>query len=116
VSTKRFLVFVVILFVMGTFQVFGQWANSGSLTIVGNMPTITQVNVTDLETILTLDVAQTDEPVATVAERSNVPAGYTVSVSSANGGKLVSATTGEEISYTLKYGTSEPDLTTANTW
>lgn len=61
-------------------------ATTGTLTLSGTVPGILEITVTPTASASALDLSidVTDLPVATVNERSNRKAGYTVSVSSAN--------------------------------
>lgn len=79
-------------------------ATVGVLNLTGNMPAILsiQVNATAAASALDLSTTQSDLKVATVIERSNSPAGYTVTLSSSNSGNLNNATYGN-IAYTATY-------------
>lgn len=95
---------------LGAASLWGQWNNTGTLTINGNMPVITQVSVVDLGVSLALETAATDVLLAQILERSNSATGYTVSVVSTNSGALVGTSLGENLAYTLTIGGAAVDL------
>lgn len=64
-----------------------------------------------ISTTLDLSTSQSDLLVAQVRERANVNAGYKVTVTSANQGKLVNALdSNHSVSYSLKYNASAIEL------
>lgn len=71
------------------------------------------VTPTAAASALVLETSQTDLKVATAVEQSNSSAGYKVTVSSANLGKLKRSSGSEVFSYTLKYGGAAVGLSTA---
>ena len=111
-NKKTFLLVGVILFVFGSDFLSAETNNSNSaeLRLQGSVPRILEIlvnkngNADSLD--LTVDVADLD--VATVIERSNVRAGYTVSLQSENNFRLVIQTNDEDkndfIGYSLTYG------------
>jgi len=82
------------------FPVFA--AGTGSLIITGTMPVIERINVTNLNPALNLETGGT-YVLANVVEICNRKTGYTVSLSSAGGSKLVMAGATEPVPYTLTY-------------
>jgi hypothetical protein len=88
-------------------------ATTGTLTLSGSQPAILQITVTANAAAgtLTVNSAVVDLLVGTIVEQSNDTAGYTVTLSSANG-KAGSATTatlkgtpgGDLLPYSIKYG------------
>ncbi|GAB6090519.1 hypothetical protein [Spirochaeta dissipatitropha] len=89
---------------------FGQWNESGTLTINGNMPLITELRIVDENVQLTLAESVSDVLLATIFERSNSQTGYTVSLSSANNGILEHEAGQGSLIYELTYGGSQVDL------
>ncbi len=73
-----------------------------------------QVNALAVASALDLTATQTDLLVASVNEKSNSNTGYKVNVKSANLGKLKRSGAAEVVSYSMKYGTSSVDLSTAS--
>lgn len=109
---KNKLFFMTVLGVITAGMLSAQgWSNSGTLTINGNMPVITQVSVNDLAITLNLESATSNVVLAQLLERSNSASGYTVTVTSANGGELVGTALGESLPYALTIGSTALDLT-----
>ena len=88
-------------------------ATSGSILLSGNVPAILEITVTPEPGITNLPITttQSDLLVATVVERSNKHAGYTVTLQSSNmvAGGLASPTfksagTSDSLPYSIKYG------------
>lgn len=75
----------------------------GTITLRGSVPATCAVSLSTENVSLNLSSAAI-VPVATVEERCNAANGYTVSLSSKNGGALSSGTS--SIAYTLHYGDS----------
>lgn len=90
-------------------------ATSGSLLLQGIVAKKVSIVVTPtaVASALVLETSQTDLKVATAVEQSNSSAGYKVTVSSANLGKLKRTDGSEVFSYTLKYGGAAVGLSTA---
>ncbi len=90
-------------------------ATSGSLLLQGVITKKLSIEVTPatIASGLDLTTTQIDLSVASVRERSNSSSGYKVNVRSLNLGKLKRTGATEIIPYTLKYGTSTVDLSTA---
>lgn len=97
-------------------------ATTGSLTVQGTVPAVLDITVTATAAANTLDLTTdvADLAVATVVERSNKKAGYTVTLQSANGvtsslstGRFKSAdvANGDYLDYSLKYGGSSVTFT-----
>ncbi len=68
--------------------VFAAVADSGQIRLRGEVPTVCTVGVIDRGVILDLSGANTRATVAAIEERCNAPNGYTVTLSSRNGGEL----------------------------
>ncbi len=89
-------------------------ATTGSLIISGTVPQILEITVTAAAGSTTLDLTQnvSDMLIGDVVERSNVFAGYTVTITSANAGggaphfKGVTPSNTDTLDYTLKYNGS----------
>ena len=82
----------------------GQGAASGTVKLTGTVSVNCTVAVTDLGTSLNLTAGGNNVQVGTVTESCNDGAGYTINVTSANGGKLSSAAANSQpISYTTLY-------------
>lgn len=88
-------------------------ATSGSILLSGSVPAILEITVTPEPGIgnLPITTTQSDLLVATVVERSNKHAGYTVTLQSSNmvAGGLASPTfesadTSDSLPYSIKYG------------
>lgn len=95
-----------------------QSSDSDSLTIGGNVPARVDIRITGTDALeLDLQSVVTDRKIATVRERSNVRAGYVVSVTSANGFRLRGTYAGDqdELAYTLVYG-DEPVVPQGNSF
>jgi hypothetical protein len=86
-------------------------ALSGTLTLSGTVAANTAILVTPQGNYnsLNLFATQTNHVVALVNELNNTAAGYTVTLSSANAGKLVSGAF--EFAYTARYNASSVALT-----
>lgn len=79
-------------------------ASSATLHIGGTVATRCTVAVTDNQTSLNLTQGQTATPVAAVTEQCNAGDGYTVTVTSSNGGQLRSDAPGSvPVSYSMAY-------------
>ena len=79
-------------------------AASGTVKLNGTVSLNCTVAVTDLGTSLNLTAGGNNVQVGTVTESCNDGAGYTINVTSANGGKLSSAAANSQpISYTTLY-------------
>lgn len=76
---------------------------SGQLRIVGEVPSVCTVSVADRGA--TLDLARGVErvPVATVEERCNTAAGYSVTLTTQNGGQLRADNGAAGVPYTINY-------------
>jgi len=90
-------------------------ATSGTLLLRGSVQRVLSISVTADSVAQTLDLSNTkiDLKVATVNEKSNSKAGYKVSISSANLGKLKRTDGDEVFSYTMKYGNQDVNLGSA---
>jgi len=97
-------------FVLAATGAFAQWDTTGTLTINGNMPVITQIRIVDNGVTLDLQNAGVDVLLAEIQERSNSTTSYTVSVTSANSGTLVGSTHAEALTYSLDIGGATIDL------
>lgn len=91
-------------------------ATTGSIAISGSVPAIIEITVTNEAVAQNLPLTQTvsDLRVATVVERSNKKAGYTVILESSNAKAygtpsptLRSAGTNDELPYSVKYDGTE---------
>ncbi|TVR91793.1 MAG: hypothetical protein EA428_04840 [Spirochaetaceae bacterium] len=93
-----------------------QSTDSDTLTIGGNVPARVDISIAGVDAEgLDLQSVVTNRLIAEVTERSNVRAGYTVSVESANGFKLRGTYTDvdqDELAYALTYDDESVD--TAN--
>ena len=113
-SFSNILILVLALFLFGATAAVAQNSDSGTLTLEGTVPEILTINVSAESVASNLDLStdQTDLLVATVTETSNVRAGYSVTVESANAASQsstdpffasTSAGNSDTLSYTLKY-------------
>lgn len=101
-------VFFILTYIFLTVSVFSQWNDTGTLTVRGNMPLITELRIIDNGVTLNLEQPQTDVVIASVIERSNSSSGYRVTLTSLNGGNLVSSD--DEMEYSILYDGSDVDL------
>jgi type 1 fimbria pilin len=74
----------------------------GTIRLVGVVPQSCTLSVADRGVVLDLAAGERTAVVATIEERCNAPGGYTVKVSSRNGG-LLSSSEGGSLPYTLAY-------------
>ncbi len=86
-----------------------------TLLLQGSVSPKVSLTVTSQPVAQTLDLAttQTDLNVASVNEQSNTKSGYKVTITSANLGKLTLAGGAEVFAYTLKYGNTALNLSSA---
>jgi len=106
--------------------------DNAALNLSGAVAAVVDVNVTGVATATNLDLSvghtETGLKVADVTEMANTPAGYTVSVTSANltaGGRCASATAGQacfynaagaaDVAFTLLKGATSKSFTSAST-
>lgn len=92
-----------------------KWSNAattGSITISGVVPKVVSITVTSVAGFNTLDLTstQTALTVANVQEQSNDSLGYSVTIASANAGKLVNGS--NNIAYAAKYNNVSFTLST----
>lgn len=87
-------------------------ALTGNITIQGSVSAATSIIVSSVAgyNSLNLHANQTNLSVANVTEQNNTTAGYTVTLSSANAGKLKNGSLGE-INYTARYNGTSVALT-----
>ena len=95
---KKILQAILCMLVIGGL-IFG--ATSGSITLTGTVSAQVSIEIVEVNLPLDLDTSATDLKVATVTERSNT--GYTIELTSVNGGKLIGAAFSEELTYTATY-------------
>lgn len=81
-----------------------QGSAQGTITLRANVTTTCALTLSSGNATLDLNAGATSIPVATVEERCNAANGYTVSLTSKNGGALSSGNA--TIAYTLQYGDS----------
>ena len=93
-------------------------ATSGSLNLSGSVsPKLSiVVNPNAASTTLDLSTSQSNLLVGTTLEKSNSKTGYTISVRSANGGKLghEESNPADVLAYTMNYGSFSGSLTTSD--
>ncbi len=88
-------------------------ATSGTLLLRGTVPRLLEITVSPepIASTLPLDTTQANTLVAVVNEKSNSKTGYSVSVSSANQGKLVhEIESSSVVNYNLRYNGNAVDL------
>lgn len=78
-------------------------ADRGQITLRGTVPAVCTVALSASSAALDLVRGQSATPVATVEERCNAAAGYTVSVNSRNGGQLRQEGATAGVDYALSY-------------
>lgn len=108
---KKFLVLALLGLSINT-----QAATSGTLILTGNIPKKIEIVVTPkpAATNLDLETTQSDLSVATLTGKSNVLAGYKISVASANSGKLIHTSAPTQfVNYTMKLDSTSVPLTGA---
>ena len=88
-------------------------ATTGSIAISGIVPAATGIVVSTVSgyNSLNLSVTAVDQAVANVQEMNNTVNGYTVTLSSQNGGALKNGTLGS-LAYTAKYNAAAVTLST----
>ena len=108
---KRSVIIAVALaaVIMPTFAL----SSTGTLSLSGSVAAITTITVTPdaNASALPVGVATTNLKIATVVELSNSKAGYTVTLSSANGGALMETSGTDSQAYTLTYGSNPVTFT-----
>lgn len=88
-------------------------ATTGTLNLIGIIPKKVEITVTSkpVASALDLETTASNLSVGTLTGKSNVNAGYKISVVSANAGKLVHSTVSTEfINYTLKIDAASVSL------
>lgn len=89
-------------------------AASGTIRLSGTVAVNCTVAVTDLNQSLNLVAGETSKQVGSVIENCNSGTGYTITVASANTGRLTSTGTGTSpVSFTLGYDGQSSTLATA---
>ncbi|WP_207480619.1 spore coat protein U domain-containing protein [Arenibaculum pallidiluteum] len=83
-------------------------ATSGTIRLNGTVSATCSIAVTDGNQTLNLTGGENDKQVGTVVESCNSGAGYTVTVSSSNGGQLRNGNA--TVGYTLRYDTQSGNL------
>lgn len=78
-------------------------AERGQITLRGTVPAVCTVALSASSATLEVVRGQSATPVATVEERCNAAAGYTVSVTSRNGGQLRQEGAASGVSYAVSY-------------
>ncbi len=89
---------------VGLFCIPASAASSGQIQLRGVVPAVCTVAVSETGANLDLVQGQAQVPVAAVEERCNSANGYTVAISSRNGGQLRTESGGAGVGYTLHYG------------
>lgn len=84
-------------------------STSGSVGLRGSMPMSCAIAVQDLGVTWNLTSGESAKTVGSVTETCNAASGYSISLASANGGKLKSGS--NEISYTVDYDSNAGSLT-----
>lgn len=99
---KKYLVSAIAFTALLSSSAFA--ALTGNITLQGTVAASTSIVVTPVAgyNSLNLSANQTNLSVAQVAERNNTAAGYSVTLSSANAGKLKNGSLGQ-ITYTARY-------------
>ena len=85
-------------------------ATTGTIGLTATMAENTAVTVTNV-TAVTLGTVITNQQVASVNELSNKFGGYTLTMTSANSGKLVAAGITDTVTYSLTYGATSGSAT-----
>ena len=103
------VVFFIILILMvssaGVFAQASQLTDSGSIILTGSVAKRVFITITGVGNYDSLDLMTdvTDLEIATVNEKSNVKAGYTVKLSSLNSSKFATADSSDVLDYNLSY-------------
>ncbi|MFV3130034.1 spore coat protein U domain-containing protein [Niveispirillum sp. KHB5.9] len=84
-------------------------SNSGGVSLRGTMPMSCAIAVQDMNATWNLTSGESSKTVGSVTESCNAGNGYSISLASANGGKLKSGA--NEIAYTVDYDSSAGNLT-----
>lgn len=116
-NVLRVLAMSAALFALVAVAGFAQ-TDTGSLTLTGNVPANVDVTINAVQTSFALDQDVSNVQVATVAETSNIAAGYDVTLESANAvaagagsAFFEHASAGDTLNYTLTYGGSAVNFT-----
>ncbi|HUX41634.1 MAG TPA: hypothetical protein VMV83_10760 [Rectinemataceae bacterium] len=111
IFVKRSVIIAIALaaLVMPTFAL----SSTGTLSLSGSVAAVTTITVTPdaNASALPVGVATTNLQIATVVELSNSKAGYTVTLSSANGATLKETSGTDSQAYTLTYGSNPVTFT-----
>ena len=111
---KKITILAVALLSISSIAFAQQLSDSASLTISGTVEKFVSIAITPTgNTGLNLATDLTDHSVASVNEYSNVAAGYTVEVESANNWQLLGQTNGDALSYTATYDSASVDQSIA---
>ena len=91
-------------------------SSTGSLSLSGTVAPVTTITVTPdaNATALPVGSATTNLKIATVVELSNSKAGYSVTLSSANGATLKEAAGTDTLAYSLTYGSNPVSFTSGS--
>lgn len=112
-SKKAITMALFVLLIAAAMPVFA--ATTGSLTIQGTVDDVFSITVTGVSgySSLSLSTTVTNKAIATIVEKSNNEAGYTVTLASANAGVLKgsSPTNTDTLTYTLQYGGADVAFT-----
>lgn len=84
-------------------------SSSGGVSLRGTMPMSCAIAVQDMNATWNLTSGESAKTVGAVTETCNAGNGYSISLASANGGKLKSGA--NEIAYTVDYDSSAGNLT-----
>jgi len=110
--------FVKKLFLVGLIIFLGGSIFAVEVVITGSIAAANSLSIDNLTNNFTIvdNGSQQTVNIVDLIQRSNDPTGFTITITSANSSKLVSATTTDTLDYTLQYistelGTKTPDLT-----
>jgi hypothetical protein len=105
---SKLTVFIILILILGSAGAFAQAAqlsDTGSLILTGSVAKRVFITITGVGNYDSLDLMTdvSDLEIATVNEKSNVKAGYTVKLSSANGSKFATGGSTDVLDYSLSY-------------
>jgi hypothetical protein len=109
--------FLLIAMILGSLSVNA--TTFGTLNLIGIIPKKVEITVTAKPAASTLDLTTTESnlSVATVTGKSNVIAGYKITIASANLGKLINSGSAtplaNEVAYTMKLDAATVNLATS---
>lgn len=106
------ILIIAVTFALAAFPFIAFGGTSGTIQLSGSISQVTGLLIESTSGATNLDLSSNTSnlKVAEVTEMNNALAGYTVTLSSLNIGKLKHATSDDYVEYTLKYNNSAVNL------